>query len=114
MTSDKLLLKSSTPVWKSFLAGSISATCSTLILQPFDLIKTKMQNVPPGQTNKMLSTAKVIVYSEGIAGLWTGLSPTLVRTVPGKTLRLGIIIHLTILISCLFQELAFTLHHLFS
>ena len=33
-----------TPVVKAFLAGSVSGTCSTIIFQPLDLVKTRLQN----------------------------------------------------------------------
>ena len=36
---------SASPVVKSFLAGSLSGTCSTLMFQPLDLIKTRVQQV---------------------------------------------------------------------
>ena len=32
------------PVVKSFLAGSFSGTCSTIIFQPLDLVKTRLQS----------------------------------------------------------------------
>ena len=32
------------PVVKSFLAGSLSGTCSTLLFQPLDLVKTRVQS----------------------------------------------------------------------
>ena len=32
------------PVLKSFLAGSFSGTFSTILFQPLDLIKTRLQN----------------------------------------------------------------------
>ena len=31
------------PVFKSFLSGSISGFCSTVLFQPFDLVKTRLQ-----------------------------------------------------------------------
>jgi Mitochondrial carrier protein len=33
------------PVVKAFLAGAFSAVCSTLLLQPLDLLKTRIQKV---------------------------------------------------------------------
>lgn len=34
------------PVIKSFLVGSISGTCSTVLFQPLDLLKTRLQTPP--------------------------------------------------------------------
>lgn len=35
------------PVIKAFLCGSISGTCSTLLFQPLDLLKTRLQTLQP-------------------------------------------------------------------
>jgi len=84
MDDDKLLFEKLSPLAKSFLAGSFSGTCSTITLQPFDLLKTKIQNAPAGKRQGMLKIAKSTVVSDGVFGLWTGLTPTLLRTVPGN------------------------------
>jgi hypothetical protein len=39
------LFCTTSPVVSAFLAGSMSASCSTLLLQPLDLLKTRMQQV---------------------------------------------------------------------
>ena len=67
-------------VLKAFSAGALSGTCSTVILQPLDLIKTRIQQSP---NSSLYQVAKVIVRSDGISGFWTGLTPSLWRTVPG-------------------------------
>jgi len=68
------MLKS--PLLRSFLGGSLSATCSTIIFQPLDLVKTRIQ------TNT-LGSGRELLREVGFRGLWTGLSPSLARTVPG-------------------------------
>lgn len=72
---------SANPVVKSFLAGSFSGTCSTLLFQPLDLVKTKIQQV--GGAPSMMKEFKKIIVSERVTGLWQGTRPSLVRTVPG-------------------------------
>jgi len=62
---------------RAFLSGSLSATCSTILFQPFDLIKTRIQNDP----NK-LSVIQVVRH-DNLRSLWRGTTPSLVRTVPG-------------------------------
>jgi solute carrier family 25 protein 38 len=69
------------PVLKSFLAGSFSGTCSTLLFQPLDLVKTRIQQV--GGTPSMVREFKKIIVSEKVSGLWQGVKPSLFRTVPG-------------------------------
>ena len=68
------------PVMKAFLAGSLSGTCSTLLFQPLDLVKTRVQ-----QTSG-LSVARVVeavLQRDSVRGLWRGLVPSMARTVPG-------------------------------
>ena len=72
--------KMANSVLATFAAGALSGTCSTVILQPFDLIKTRIQQSP---NTSLYQAAKVIVKTEGISGFWTGVTPSLWRTVPG-------------------------------
>jgi len=72
----------SNPVVKAFLAGSLSGTCSTLIFQPLDLMKTRIQQQAESRLS-MRGVCKNIVAQENILGLWRGVVPSLVRTVPG-------------------------------
>jgi len=88
---------SSNPVVKSFLAGSFSGTCSTILLQPLDLVKTRIQqaaNLQMAETTVMAtntaitkptiySTMRVVIATENVAGLWKGMTPSITRTVPG-------------------------------
>ncbi|CAG9786042.1 unnamed protein product [Diatraea saccharalis] len=80
------------PVFKAFLAGSFSGTFSTILFQPLDLVKTRLQNpnqnviaatvnsrIQPG----MISIFTNIVRTEQIAGLWRGMVPSVARCVPG-------------------------------
>ncbi|CAG7723232.1 unnamed protein product [Allacma fusca] len=62
------------PVVKSFLIGSISGTCSTVIFQPLDLVKTRLQH-PVGQSNGMVAIVGSIVRNENLLGLWRGMTP---------------------------------------
>jgi len=72
----------SSPVVKAFLAGSFSGTCSTVLFQPLDLLKTKIQAKQASQVG-MLKMTGSILKTESIQGLWKGLAPSIVRTVPG-------------------------------
>lgn len=81
---------SSNPVLKSFLVGSFSGTFSTIIFQPLDLVKTRLQNptskafgARPGQPCGMITIVGHILQKEHIFGLWRGMTPSLTRCVPG-------------------------------
>lgn len=73
---------SSTPasLMTSFFAGSLSGTCSTLLLQPLDLVKTRLQQ---SKNPRIIEEVRVIVRENGVWGLWKGVTPSLWRTVPG-------------------------------
>merc|ERR1712032_222361 len=71
------------PVTKAFLAGSLSGTCSTLLFQPLDLVKTRQQVGGRLGSSSMLGIAQSIVRAENVTGLWRGLWPSVCRTVPG-------------------------------
>ncbi|XP_045213240.2 mitochondrial glycine transporter-like isoform X2 [Mercenaria mercenaria] len=74
------------PVVKSFLAGSLSGTCSTLLFQPLDLVKTRVQasiSVNGARPAGMVAIVANVVQQDKIVGLWRGLVPSISRCVPG-------------------------------
>lgn len=78
------------PVTKSFLAGVMSGSMSTILLQPLDLVKTRLQSsVYIGTNTGMISVAISVVRQETFLGLWTGLWPSLMRCAPGVGLYFG-------------------------
>ncbi|CAG8657550.1 12291_t:CDS:2, partial [Funneliformis mosseae] len=74
-------------------AGAISGLTSCVLLQPFDLVKTRLQqqrqqrvkSVTP-LNSTIMQTVKNIVKNESITGLWRGTIPTIFRNVPGSAL----------------------------
>jgi len=78
-------IKSLNPVVKSFLVGSFSGTCSTILFQPLDLLKTRIQaptSVRNGASG-IFTVAGNILRTEKLFGLWKGMTPSLTRCVPG-------------------------------
>lgn len=71
------------PVMKAFLAGSVSGTCSTILFQPLDLIKTRLQQKTTPWSQGMVATAREVLATDRTRGLWRGLVPSVSRTVPG-------------------------------
>lgn len=76
------------PALKAFMCGSLSGTCSTLLFQPLDLVKTRLQtlhsNMQPGSARVgMVTVFLSVVRTEKLIGLWKGVSPSFVRTIPG-------------------------------
>ncbi|KAL5018408.1 hypothetical protein ScPMuIL_004130 [Solemya velum] len=73
------------PLVKSFLAGMVSGTCSAVLFQPLDVVKTQMQNsIRKGQgAVSILNVCRSVIRQKTIFGLWMGLIPSLYRMVPG-------------------------------
>ncbi|XP_034985905.1 mitochondrial glycine transporter isoform X1 [Zootoca vivipara] len=75
------------PVLKAFVCGSISGTCSTLLFQPLDLLKTRLQTIQPSVNGSgrvgMVTLFLKVVRTESILGLWKGVSPSFARCIPG-------------------------------
>lgn len=69
------------PMVKAFLAGSMSGTCSTLLFQPLDVLKTRLQS--SAIRSSMRCEASAVMTADGLQGLWRGVLPSLYRTVPG-------------------------------
>ncbi|KAJ6612163.1 mitochondrial carrier [Mycena sp. CBHHK59/15] len=77
-------------VGQQLFSGALSGLVSTVCLQPFDLLKTRLQQgdgtVTTRNTTTLLRTTQQIVASQGLIGLWRGTSATLARNVPGVAL----------------------------
>ncbi|XP_017160892.1 calcium-binding mitochondrial carrier protein SCaMC-3 isoform X4 [Poecilia reticulata] len=65
--------------------GAVSSTCGMLASYPLALVRTRMQaqaSVKGSPKLSMLSLLRNIVTQEGIAGLYRGISPNLLKIVP--------------------------------
>ncbi|XP_062508159.1 mitochondrial glycine transporter-like [Corticium candelabrum] len=75
-------------VHKSFLFGCVSGLSSTVLLQPLDVVKTRLQlrsgiSSRLARKNGMTSVFLHIFRSEHPLALYKGLLPSMVRIVPG-------------------------------
>lgn len=74
-----------------FTSGAVSATLSTTLFQPLDLLKTRFQlgafaaNVPGwgAQNVGIARTVSSVVRRDTVRGLWKGTTPSLARCIPG-------------------------------
>lgn len=90
----------SVPVWKTSVAGLISASIGPMLNCPLDVTKTRLmaQVVLPGVVPKykgVLGTMAVIVREEGVAALWKGLGPRLARVAPGQAITWSVVTKVT-------------------
>eukprot|EP01086_Lenisia_limosa_P010103 TRINITY_DN34034_c0_g1_i2.p1 TRINITY_DN34034_c0_g1~~TRINITY_DN34034_c0_g1_i2.p1 ORF type:complete len:247 (-),score=91.12 TRINITY_DN34034_c0_g1_i2:105-845(-) len=76
---------------RNFMAGVIASTLGTLLNTPFDVVKSRLQNVKVGsgpQYNYALPALVNICRTEGFASLYRGLSMRLLRLGPGGGIML--------------------------
>ncbi|KAJ3015960.1 hypothetical protein HKX48_004299 [Thoreauomyces humboldtii] len=83
------------------LGGGVSGLAACVLLQPLDLVKTRLQqhhstlpplpmaNAPLLARSTLWSVATQVVRSESLTGLWRGTVPTIFRNVPGSALYFG-------------------------
>jgi len=94
MSSKETLSSTSTPQWLKFVFGGSAATLSTVLIQPVDLIKTRMQTASQqagvGTRRDAASTAASILRSKGISGFYDGLTAAVLRQMTYGTTRLGV------------------------
>ncbi|GAA5893969.1 hypothetical protein JCM8208_001294 [Rhodotorula glutinis] len=116
VSSEAVPAKTQLPAAWHLASGAVSGAASVFMLQPLDLIKTRVQQdpAPPvastsrstiGSSSsggaappkpaaplakveraRIWTTAKDVVRNDGVRGLWRGTVPTLYRNVPGVSL----------------------------
>jgi solute carrier family 25 protein 38 len=73
-----------------FLAGLASGTFTAILLQPADLLKTRVQQSTTKTAHPLLSTLREIASSSSpIKNLWRGTLPSALRTGAGSALYFG-------------------------
>lgn len=101
------------PPYATLSFGALSGLASCVLLQPFDLLKTRLQQldhrgghafdrasssgvqaVQQTRTQRLLSITRNIVHEQGLKGLWRGTTPTVARNVPGVALYFYSVSHL--------------------
>lgn len=77
--------------WQSLLMGGLSGGMGPLVNNPLDVVKTRMQKqvIHPGKEPKykgLLQSCTVIAKEEGMPALWKGITPRLMRIMPGQAI----------------------------
>ena len=73
-------VKSSTNAFASFLGGASAGLVAAAVLQPFEVVKTKMQAERLRGARGMMRVANDVMRTSGARGLWSGVSASMVRT----------------------------------
>lgn len=77
--------------WQSLLIGGLSGGMGPLVNNPLDVVKTRLQKqvVTPGKQPKYTGLGQacvVIAKEEGTLALWKGITPRLLRIMPGQAI----------------------------
>jgi solute carrier family 25 carnitine/acylcarnitine transporter 20/29 len=68
----------------TLLAGGFAGVANWIIAIPFDTIKTRWQTAPAGAYTGLADVFRTTVEKEGVAALFRGLSPALLRAFPSN------------------------------
>lgn len=77
--------------WQSLLIGGFSGGMGPLVNNPLDVVKTRLQKqvIVPGKTPKytgLVQACMTIARDEGLLALWKGITPRLLRIMPGQAI----------------------------
>lgn len=77
--------------WQSLVLGGISGGFGPMVNNPLDVVKTRMQKqvIKPGKQAKytgIVQAIRLIAKEEGTMALWKGITPRLMRIVPGQAI----------------------------
>ncbi|WWD19230.1 hypothetical protein CI109_103688 [Kwoniella shandongensis] len=84
-TSSPVTAKNGSRASHHLLSGALSGLSSAIVLQPLDLLKTRVQQASNGSSKRKRigGVVRQVLKDDGVLGLWRGTVPTLVRNVPG-------------------------------
>ena len=71
------------------VAGSIGGIVEACLLQPVDVVKTRLQLDKTGHYNGMIHCGKTVAHEEGVKALWKGLTPFVGQLTLKYALRMG-------------------------
>lgn len=77
--------------WQSLMIGGVSGGMGPIVNNPLDVVKTRLQKqvVHEGKQPKytgLLQACTVVAKEEGVLALWKGITPRLLRIVPGQAI----------------------------
>lgn len=78
-----------------FSSSLISAVAAVGLSCPADVLKSRMQNMSPGEYSGMADCAKTLIKTEGVGALWKGFGPAYIKLAPHTTISFMILENLT-------------------
>lgn len=90
-------VRTSLPLAASFGLGACAKLVASSITYPHEVVRTRMRELPPDGAkgkpvyNSIVGTVRTVVRQEGMRGLYGGMFPHLVRTVPNAAILLLVV-----------------------
>jgi solute carrier family 25, member 38 len=75
------------------ISGAITGSITAILFQPLEFIKTQLQQ-PNNQNVSLLNLTRQNLRTKSFFVLWNGLTPSIIRTVPGVSVYFGAIEYL--------------------
>eukprot|EP00879_Flechtneria_rotunda_P006625 GHRR01006963.1.p1 GENE.GHRR01006963.1~~GHRR01006963.1.p1 ORF type:complete len:322 (+),score=100.74 GHRR01006963.1:241-1206(+) len=76
------------PVLASALSGALSGAAISALVQPLDVLRTRLQaDAAMGVNRSVLQTLQLVLNEGGVRGLWRGTGPTVVRLSVGAAIN---------------------------
>lgn len=69
------------PLWVPMISGGSARVLAATLISPLELLRTKMQSRPLTYT-QLAEAVRQLLATEGVKGLYKGLTPTILRDVP--------------------------------
>jgi len=74
--------------WTTFLAGSFAGGVNSFVVTPVELIRNRLMVQYHSTSSKPLYSGPIdcvrqVIQQDGVVGMWKGLTPTLLRDIPG-------------------------------
>jgi len=90
-------VRTSLPLGASFGLGAAAKLIASSITYPHEVVRTRMRELPPDGAggkpvyNSIVGTVRTVLRQEGVRGLYGGMFPHLVRTVPNAAILLLVV-----------------------
>lgn len=96
-------------MWQTFVSGLMAAVIGPCMNAPMDVLKTRLmaQETIKGQEPRYKGFFHAfgrIAREEGIAALWKGLTPRLIRLAPGQAITWTVVMKITALFEALYPD----------
>lgn len=83
------------PAIASAVSGAIAGAFISAIVQPLDVVRTRMQaDAAINVSKSTLATLRTVIAERGIRGLWMGTGPTVIRLSAGAALHMVLLEHM--------------------